>query len=319
MVQIDLKDLPQNWPGLWYKEGQKRGVNSKITCFKVNLNNSEVLESYNSSHIKVDGIGTILHLLNQHGKNVKLSSNNKIKKMTFTDFFQYVISLLFTKSSKKIDWTYWQEDNQQGNKSEFHFHVFSKEETGKIVQVAKNKDVSLTSHALSIFNSHIFESLISKKKCHQWMIPINLRGHVESPHLLSNQVAAIFIDSEPKTTDREFHQKLKFKLSHQMFWPSWFFFNIGKVIGFSGVKLLAKFLIGKTQYLGNFTNIGSWETHNKDEAFCIFPPGSSNFPIGIILQTMNEQLIITMRMHQSINKNKDFTKNIFAQIISDLR
>lgn len=320
---IPLEQLPDNWPGVWHELAKKRGINNLITSFKLDLNSKEIEKIYHVPHQKIDAIGNFAYLFKRE-ENIEITPpvNQKITPPSFWQGIKIFIAFIKSNrhSEKVIPWNKPAEElKSEENTAEYLYSIFTREETEAIKNHCKENHYSLTSKALEIVNRICSKKFIKRDGVYRWMMPVNLRGHIDSPHPLSNQAAAISINIDRQALAPEIQKQTKEKLKAGFFWPVWWSLNIGKYIRTKGMKLIANLFGESSFYMGNISNLGEWTTNDSSKAYCYYPPGRSNFPISFSMMTINNQLIMTARFHPFIADDSEFEQSVFDEIIQEIK
>ena len=105
--------------------------------------------------------------------------------------------------------------------------------------------------------------------------------------------------------------------------------NIGRLIGVGGMRFFSIRTERKSQWMGTFSNVGSWPPVGSapgildpDIVYIVAPPGTPNFPISVGLITWNGRLSITLKVHPSISDKPDqarfFLERLKASVLLEI-
>jgi len=292
-----------DWMGLWYEIIKERGENDRPSFGCLNLE-TNAIDWMSFSHAEMDGVGAMMNYY--QSKNYTLTKFPDLKENappTIIEALATLYRLLF--KTKKIK-TQWNETNNILNPDDplkISFHIFSEESTKKILVYCKKEKISLTAFIMNE-STHFLLSKLSSNHEGTWTLPVNLRPVLKTFNILGNHSSGLLINIKQKDSPKTTHQEIALKLKKKQHWGIWWIHQVGRIVGYQGMKYISNKNAQKSFMIGSFSNLGSWDLP-PNHIWVGSPPGSKNFPISIMLMLANQRLSLSLKIHPHILKNQE--------------
>ena len=193
----------------------------------------------------------------------------------------------------------------------------SEEETTRLNQWCKERKVSPGSLIYSELSNIIAGRLVEGDKPFYWFYPVNVRGATGIKTETFNQASGFYMLTKPSSTAQEWQAQMKQRFKAKQHWANWKLANIGKVVGYTGVKLIYRMTSGKQFYMGSCSNLGSWPLPGQDNPpkqnnlrLAAVAPGTANYPISATMVEWYGQLTFTLKMHPYICPDQQTVRDI---------
>ncbi len=291
-----------DWMGLWYKIIKERGENDRPSFGCLNLETNEI-DWMSFSHSEMDGVGAMMNYY--EGKNYKLTKFPDLKEKSYPSFFEalgILYRLIF--KTKKIK-THWLENNNILNPPDplkISFHIYSQEDTQKILNYCKANKVSQTAFVMNHITHFLLPQLSSNAEG-TWTLPVNLRPILKTFNIKGNHSSGLLINIKKSDSPQKTHQEIASQLKKKQHWGIWWVHQVGRIVGFRGMKFISEKNAKKSFMIGSFSNLGSWDLP-PNHIWVGSPPGSKNFPISIMLMLANSRLSLSLKIHPAIMENQ---------------
>jgi hypothetical protein len=194
-------------------------------------------------------------------------------------------------------------------------YTFDIERTKRLTEKARVHGVSV--------NSYLFSAAVrvTDPELHEgpvlWMMPVNMRGLVHMGRDTANYTAYLHLEVDRQGTPAAIHNVVKQAMRRCEHWGTWQFVNIGKLVGYAGMRRLYRYHLkgakGRVS-VGAFSNMGSWDGIGQ---WSVAPPVTSSCPVGIGVMTCNGSLSITIETHPSVAADAAFAKSLMAQLVAE--
>lgn len=306
----------KDWMGLWYKIIKERGENDEPTFGRIDLKTKQI-EWTRFSHMDMDGVGVLNQIYTEKG--IQLKSIPSLKEKKYPSFFEAVsifIKLLFKEKKPKPDWI---EKNLGLNPTNVHalsYFIFSPEELNSLEQFCKKNKINPCALLMNR-SGHVLLNRLTINKEGTWTLPVNLRPILKKQNYNSNHSSGVLIpilkDDQPKDT----FLKIKNSLANKEHWAIWWVHQIGRIIGYQGMKFLSNQNAKKSFLLGSFSYLSKWELPEND-IFIGGAPGSKNFPISIMVMIANDHLSFSLKIHPYVLADQSKTGLILNDIKMDI-
>lgn len=302
-----------DWFGLWYKILKERGENDCPTFGKLDLETNEV-EWQHFSHSDMDGIGALKKYYDSH--NFKLTNLPELREKKVPNILERILIFYKMIQIKKIktNWIFFNSLARPSNPHLISWKVFSPSETSLLKEYCKKNKFSENAFLMNITSKVLLKEL-SKNGEGTWTVPVNLRPVLKRMDYNSNHSSGILIPIALLDSVATTHEKLKLALKNKQHWAIWWLHQIGKLIGMRGMRFISKQNSEKNYLAGTFSNLGKWELP-PNHTWIGSPPGSKNFPIGVMLFTAQERLAFSLKIHPSILRDESSTQVLLNQLIS---
>ncbi len=304
------KDI--DWMGLWYKIIKERGENDRPSFGCLNLETNDI-DWMSFSHSEMDGVGAMMNYYEE--KNYKLTKFPDLKEKKAPTFFESVgifFRLLFRTKKIKTDWIEQNDILNPEDPLKISFHIFSESDTQKLLSHCKNQKVSST----AFFMNHVTHFLLSKLSTNRegtWTLPVNLRPILKTSNIKGNHSSGLLINVKREDSPNDTHQAIAYHLKKKQHWGIWWIHQIGRIVGFKGMKYISEKNAKKSFMIGSFSNLGSWDLP-KNHIWVGSPPGSKNFPISIMLMLANNRFSLSLKIHPSILKDQSSVSHLLEAL-----
>ncbi|HCG77826.1 MAG TPA: hypothetical protein DE015_01265 [Oceanospirillales bacterium] len=217
---------------------------------------------------------------------------------------------------KVVNWkkTY---ENSQHDALSPEISCFSEEETTKLNQWCKEHKVSPGSLIYAELSNIVAERMIEGDDPFYWFYPVNVRGATGIQTESFNQVSGVYMLTDPVSTPESWQSQMRQRFKAKQHWANWKLANIGKYVGYAGVKLIYRLTSGKQFYMGNCSNMGSWPFPGQDNPpkqnnlrLIAVAPGTANYPISATMTEWYGQLTLTLKMHPHICPDQQTVRDI---------
>jgi hypothetical protein len=305
-----------DWMGRWYEIIKERGENDRPSFGCINLSTNEV-DWMSFSHSEMDGVGAMIDYYEK--KKIKLTKFPDLKEKKAPTLLErlYIFYRLIFKT-KKLK-TKWKESNDILNAPDplkISFHVFTVEETLRILNKCRSEKVSSTSFVLNSVSHSLLTRLATNGEG-TWTVPVNLRPVLQSSNIKANHSSGLLIDYKLFHQPQDTHQELALKLKQKQHWGIWWIHQIGKYLGFQAMRYISNQNAKKSFLMGSFSNLGSWDLP-PNHLWVGSPPGSKNFPISVMLMVANQRMSLSLKIHPSILKNQDLTPSLLKDLVLEI-
>lgn len=279
---------------IWFDQLSQMGESSNIL---ISVKNKNEIKEYEFSHGEFDAIsGFIKNIGDFEGLNTNLSLRKKEKsKLKYLiGFLRYSLRIPFYSAKWNKYIVGWRDINSKYYPQSVFY--FSNEDTQKIIENAKARQVSLNSYLMYYLDKSIINLLNSNQK-RVWLIPVNVRSDIRNVSS-GNEVG--FIDAVITQYDSmaSIHQQVQKRIKC--------YEHLGGIVGVSLGVIIGEFLLRKLVWLnkylqvrtGVFTNLGEWTAPGKEDLqICGFPPVLETQPIGAGALTWCGRMTIAIHSH----------------------
>jgi hypothetical protein len=306
----------KDWMGLWYSIMKERGDNDSPTFKRVHLETFEITD-FHFSHAEMDGIGALDLFYNKNQNDPLIYPANRDSKIP--SFFECIIIFLrllfFTKNLK----TNWKENNFKLHPLDPHkieWKIFNELETSKLEIFCKNKKISLNAYLMNKC-SHVLLDRLSENGEGTWTLPVNLRPTLLFKNFRANHSSAILVNIKRGDAPISTHENIKNRLIQKQYWGIWWIHQIGKYLGMNYMRKISHKNAKKNFLAGTMSNLGTWNFKDK-EIWIGSPPGSKNFPIGLMVMKSSGHLSLSLKIHPYILKNQSEVPFIFNELVESI-
>jgi len=150
-----------------------------------------------------------------------------------------------------------------------------------------------------------------------WTLPVNLRPLLIKTDIKSNHSSAILINIKKEDIPLDIHKKISTALKNKDHWGIWWIHQIGKIIGYQGMKFISNKASKNNFVIGSFSNLSSWDLP-PGHIWVGGPPGSKNFPISIMVMKANDHMSLSLKIHPFILKDSTQTPEILNEVTAHI-
>jgi hypothetical protein len=306
------KDI--NWNGLWFQIRAEKGQSDMVTFQYIDgLTGKRI--NRNFPHRETDGFGALMLNLAKDGyPQFQPPSKSFAPPTAAQRFLLFWKGLLGYPKPPQLIWKNWKPDL-----TEEHHHVawltFTPEMEAHLETQSRKLKINTTSYLLAVLNEVCRQELCApSSEPGLWMMPVNMRGSFPNMPLTQNCVSFVPLKTAPLSMTPEkaiesaatsIYQQLRTSLKSNQHWAFWELGQIGKWIGYSGMKLLSA-KSDQSYWTGTFSDLGTWEQEslNSDpiakRIWLIAPPGSPSYPLGATSLKWFGKRVISLKIHPSI-------------------
>jgi hypothetical protein len=196
-------------------------------------------------------------------------------------------------------------------------HLFTTEETRALAQTAHANGAPLNALLLSALARATELEIVDGPAI--WMMPVNMRGPVSLPRDTANHTGYLQIDISQGASAAHVQAAVKERLRRREHWGSWLFLNLGRVLGYRGMRAIYRFQMRRYRsrpFTGSFSNLGSW----RDVGYWfVCPPVTMNAPIAAGAIVCDGRLSLTLEAHASISGGSKWSDATLRRWIAILR
>jgi hypothetical protein len=195
-------------------------------------------------------------------------------------------------------------------------HALTVGQTNRLSEHARELRVSLNSLLLATLGQ-VSEPLLQGGPAF-WMVPVNMRGPVNLEDETANHSSYLQIKTGGDVSAQHLHDQVKVALGRLEHWGGWLFANVGRVVGYAGMKWLYQREIARTNgrpWVGAFSNLGSW---NNCGQWFVCPPVAKTCPLGVGVVICEGCLSLTIDAHPSITRDASWTRTLVDNWVAEL-
>lgn len=308
-----------HWPSKWFEIRSEMGQSDLATIMFQDI--GKPFEKHHFRHREADGFGKILSLIKRAGIDVSAPIRKIKKPSRYLNYYLLVKGLLTHPRLPENPWKYFFEDRESGHPDQVSWLFFSNEENQYLKKMAVEKKLNLSFFLLSeldeIIKKHLFKNPHDDGT---WLTPVDVRGAYPDAEIDHNYVSFIATKIQTQKIPEAF-VKYKNDLRTGAYWPFWELAQIGQYVGLKGMRWLVKQGIGKSFWMGSFSDLGIWnqpELQNssiRHRYWCIAPPGSLAYPIGMTTIEWCGNRSLTMKIHPAVcvGNSKDLSDLILKE------
>lgn len=302
-----------DWMGRWYEIIKERGENDRPTFGKLDLITNKI-DWMDFSHAEMDGVGAMIsYYENTDFKLTKYPSLKETNKPNVIEIILIFYRLLFSKHKIKTDWKETNIGLEPLDPLAINYKILSKEQTLAIEAYCKKNKFSVNAFLMNVTTKFLLSHL-SLNGEGTWTLPVNLRPILKKNNIKSNHSSALLINIKKDDPPIITHKNISTALKNKEHWGVWWIHQIGKIIGYNGMKYLSNKAATKNFVIGSFSNLSSWDLP-PHQIWVGCPPGSKNFPVSIMVMKANHQMSISMKIHTYIMRDTSKTPILFENLI----
>lgn len=189
---------------------------------------------------------------------------------------------------------------------------FSPEESDNFLLALKGKKHNFNAWCMRKFSDFLKENFLTENVKHcLWQFPVNMRGHVDKIPGEENQSSyvdvVVYDDYDPAKIRDEMIRKFEAKEHWYVYYGAKLIPKVGGEKAFGAVK--DHILNGGPPYIGNFSNLGSFNVEGCEGPVYLATPATRVRPIGFGTLTVNGWLTFTLAFHETLPIPKNFQEN----------
>jgi NRPS condensation-like uncharacterized protein len=300
-----------DWMGLWYKIIKERGENDEPTFGLINLE-SKNITWHRFSHMDMDGVGVLNYLYSERGIKIKTPDLKEKKAPNFLELLLVFIKLLFKDKKLKPIWKHTYPTKTPQDVHKISYHIFNPGELKNIFDYCQKLQVTPCAFFMNECSKILLEYFTVNKEG-SWTLPVNLRPLVKHQNFNSNHSSGIIVSIKASDPVEKTNDKIKLSLKNKEHWAIWWVHQIGRIIGYQGMKVLSNATAKSNFMLGSFTYLGKWQLP-PNELYIGAPPGSKNFPLSIMVMISNDHLSLSLKIHPYILSDESKVDEVLNSI-----
>lgn len=300
-----------DWMGLWYKIIKERGENDEPTFGLINLDSRNVTW-HRFSHMDMDGVGVLNYLYTKRGIKINTPDLKEKKAPSFFELLFIFIKLIFKEKKLKPIWKKTYPNIRPNDVHKISYHIFAPAELKLILDYCQSLHVTPCAFFMNEC-SKVLLNYFTINKEGSWTLPVNLRPLVRHQNFNANHSSGIIVSIKDSDTIKVTNNKIKLALKNREHWAIWWIHQIGRIIGYQGMKFLSNATAKSNFMLGSFTYLGKWDLP-PNELYVGAPPGSKNFPLSIMVMASNEHLSLSLKIHPYILEDESKVDEILNSL-----
>lgn len=303
-----------DWPSEWYRAWRDNG--DDVSFFFGQMQGTSDHEEprwFELRHEEFDGIGGFVHLLRSQGFRIDQLPFLRDDRLTLFRALRGLLAFIPMAKMRRQQWRQFDRTRKSRlltGRDRVAWHIFTEEQTKKIISAAKAAGVSMNTYLLFHLDAAVASQLTAPSSIRRWCIPVNLRGAVSRPTELVSCVSYLGVDIGRDCSQRRLHQKIMRAKERGFHWGSWLGMIGGFLLGRDGMRRYFRTCEKKDHcWTGTFSNLGVWEV-----------PGSGNwfvtsyipriYPVGAGSLMMNGRLSLTVRLHDGFGDDARTWKSL---------
>jgi NRPS condensation-like uncharacterized protein len=304
----------------WFEALEQMGEFIGIRFGRV-ASQTKRVEWHFKKHSEFDGIGGFANLLRSQGIVLdELPQTPHRRFSAWTALIRAMPRMVWPRKSRQ-----WRADLPKGTADEesVAWHLFNERETKELIARSKEEKGSVNSLLLKYLDQAIRPFLVDPSLQVSWMVPVNLRGRVESANDEVNHSSYLSVRLKEHDSVVAVHRAVHRCIQGGQHWASWSSLALGKFLP-NGFKkwILRTDRATLESHLGGFSNLGVWneqslETEPEDRwLFC--PPVLRNQQIGAGCITYRGHLSVMVQLHPDLTTDKRVSEEIVGAWVNGL-
>ena len=306
----------KDYIAMWYHARKPYGINDLIQWGWYDPDNQHI-DWKTWHHADADGMAGFANILRPMGYPCSpLPTCNETKVPGWGEISKAKKEFPTEEGEKTVRWkkTYDYVDNDTFTPE---IACLSEEETTRLNTWCKANKVSPGNLIYSELSNIVAARLVEGDEPFYWFYPVNVRGATGIKTESFNQVSGFYMLTDPKSTAQDWQTQMRQRFKAKQHWGNWKLANIGKWVGYTGVKVIYRFTSGKQFYMGSCSNLGSWPLPGQDNPpkqnnlrLVAVAPGTANYPISATMTEWYGQLTFTLKMHPYICPDQQTVRDI---------
>jgi hypothetical protein len=313
-----------DWAGLWFDILEKgKGEFVGMRAGRLVSDSKEPAWRFDS-HTSHDGLGWFATLLRKQapGADISIPRLKESARPSRLSQARAFLRLMAKKPQTAGMWNTWDASWRAPAAGLAHAsravaaQAFSVDQTSRLSEHARDLGVSLNSLLLATLG-HVSEPLLQGGSA-LWMVPVNMRGRVNLADETANHTSFLQIQTAAYVGPQHVHEQVKAALGRLEHWGGWLFANVGRVVGYAGMRWLYRREIVRTNgrpWVGAFSNLGSW---NNCGQWFVCPPVAKTCPLGVGVVICDGCLSLTIDAHPSITRDAGWTRTLIGHWVAEL-
>jgi len=302
--KVENSKSETDWINEWFRARRDCGEDISILFGQVKANNSDKTKPdwFEMPHDEFDGIGALVHLLRSQGFSIEQLPVLQNDRYTTFRMLRGLLAFLPTSNVRRQKWRSF--DKSLNNNilpvgERVVSHLFSDEQTKKMISITKAANVTLNTYLLYHLDAVVASQLTDASASRRWMIAVNLRGAITRPTELTNHLSFLAVDLVRDFSLGQLYDKINRLKKRGYHWAAWASLKGGgSMFGAEGMRRYLRTREKKGHgWTGTFSNLGAWNIPGSGNWF-FCPNVSRSFPVGAGCITMNGRLAIALQLHE---------------------
>ena len=322
--------MKRNWTELKYEIAKEFGEPIDMIFARHDLKQGDT-EWFVRSHSKSDGMPALVELLKTK-QGIEVAKTPTLKKAEKPSLPARLLYLYrHTKNLAKIDYP-WKSFTpfSRGESAGIAYAIFSLDETKALVEYARRENASLTSLLLLTLNRASTRLLLTRPSKTAWLVPINMRGGVDSEFSQGNSTAGLSLRFSEHPDLNEVQGKLTEATERKTHWGAWMSSNLAKYVGETRYrKMLARY---RSCWMGVCSNLGAWPPTSAqagmdagslrdpgDYVWLAGAPAVSICPVATVCMSWFGKLAVTVQLNRGLSMNLADTEAVLNAWVSEMK
>ncbi len=305
----------------WFEALEEMGESIDIRFGRVDMLTNQI-EWHSKKHSEFDGIGGFANILRSQGILLEDLPKTVHPRLSAGPMLMRAMPEILS-PRRRPQWSSEVARGKAGEES-VAWHVFSRQETQDLIELSKKVEVSVNSLLLRYLDRATRPFLAQPSAQISWMVPVNLRGEVESSGDEGNHSSYLSVDIKKDDSLSEVHCSVRRCIERGQHWVTWSSLMLGRFLP----KKLKKWLLRRDRatlkcHVGGFSNLGIWDstspTNQADGQWIFCPPVLSTQKIGAGCLTDRGRLSLVVQFHPGLTKDPRITEELLDLWIEGLR
>jgi hypothetical protein len=312
------KDI--DWTAKWFEVLEANGIDVSMKCVYLPSPDAAPV-FYQQSHVVDDGISAMNKLMNILGYESQPEKSIVRKKPNVAQILNGIRNYQKYSALNHVSWKELPK-GKDAQPSQIHYLKFNRDETAALQLFAKKSKTSLPALLLWALNESIITLQTNTAAPQVWLFPINMRPFLNTGHNKPNQTSFIAIKINQQENPSDVFKTMLASLKERHHWGSWYGMRLyGKLFG-AGIfaKAYQKYQRTKHSWTGTFTYLGAWPTKSvtrtgetRDDLVFGTTVVMGFLPIGASALIWKDQLIIGLRMHETVTTESQIPQDCVAR------
>ncbi len=311
-----------DWAAKWFEIRAEMGQSDMATFMYQDEGKGIVRAHFR--HRETDGFGKMNSLLKAEGINVPLPSRPLKKPSPVFQPFLLLKGILRHPRAHHNPWKRFQANAPSAGLEDVSTWFLTTQENQILKSRAEKLQLNPGFYILSQTDQILRQELYANPEdTSYWLCPVDVRGAFPDAESHRNWVSFIVTKFTGPHTDQNSQKSFenyRNSLKSGMYWAFWELYQIGRWIGVSGMKRLARKAQNKSFWAGSFSDLGAWnqnalcQSKMSHRHWIIAPPGSASYPIGLTTIEWCGHRSITLKIHPAIcNNNVELAEIVMSR------
>jgi hypothetical protein len=288
----------------WFRASEDAGDFMGIRYGRI-PEGSEEVEWLFVSHGECDGIGGFARLLREHGAVIPAlpATKHPCRGLLGPLWHLWRATRKEKGCADRTDWTP-PATNGSGVSRAVAWHLFTEAETDGILAKCRRYQVTVNSFLLKHLDQAIRPEIRRSDRKIPWMIPVNLRGHINHADDTENHVSCVFSQVGPDDSAKEIQEDILRRFGRGEHRANYFYLGLGRFLNHgTKVKILTKDRSKPAGNIGAFSNLGVWDPEKKfatGDSWLFCPPVVAGQLLGAGCVTFRNRLGLAIQGHPGL-------------------